>query len=35
MGGARLRDWFQKTVRIGGSIRVRVESKDRIDIAPA
>ena len=35
MGGARLRDWFQKTIQIGGSIRVRVQSKDRIDIAPA
>ena len=35
MGGARLRDWFQKTTRIGGSIRVRVQSKDRIDITPA
>ena len=35
MGGTRLRDWFHKTTREGGSIRVRVHSRDRIDIVPS
>ena len=34
MGGTGLRNWFQKTTRAGGSIRVRVQSSDLIDIAP-
>lgn len=34
MGGTGLRNWFQKTTRVGGSIRVRVQSSDLIDIAP-
>ena len=34
MGGPRLRDWFQKTTRVGGLIRVRVQSKDCIEVVP-
>ena len=32
VGGARLRDWFRTTTRIGDVIRVRVENNDRIEI---
>ena len=32
LGGARLRDWFRTTTRVGDMIRVRVENNDHIEI---
>ncbi|MDE0366812.1 MAG: hypothetical protein OXP09_14705 [Gammaproteobacteria bacterium] len=32
VGGVRLRDWFQQTIRVGDMIRVRVENSAYIEI---
>ena len=31
-GGARLRDWFRTTIRVGEAIRVRIQNSDCIEI---